>query len=132
MASRETRWRVGSKNPHALYKDDQPAGFIRDAVDALEIVEAMNHEPRRNPFLGRWRCRKCTSEHAAAEPCPPAAVLEVQGRCWPAGTHHRGCICVRCEDEAWLLNAIVSDGCSFLGREFQERRERLILEWQKR
>lgn len=35
-------WRTGTKNPHAIYKDDQPAGFVADAVDAIELCAAMN------------------------------------------------------------------------------------------
>lgn len=35
-------WRTGTKNPHALYKDDLPAGFVRDATQARELCAAAN------------------------------------------------------------------------------------------
>ena len=39
------RWRTGTKNPHTLYHDDQPAGFILDPALAKLIAERLDCFP---------------------------------------------------------------------------------------
>lgn len=41
-------WRTGTKNPHALYENDRPMGFIADADAAKRIVNAMNRSEGPN------------------------------------------------------------------------------------
>jgi len=40
-----TRWRTGTKNPHNIYLDDEPVGFIMDAELAQAIVERLECFP---------------------------------------------------------------------------------------
>lgn len=35
-------WRTGTKNPHTLYEDDEPVGFVIDPLDGARIASAMN------------------------------------------------------------------------------------------
>jgi hypothetical protein len=48
MKRAKPRWRTGTKNPHTLYVDEKPAGFIQDPENAKLLVEATNlFEARR-------------------------------------------------------------------------------------
>lgn len=49
-------WRTGTKNPHTLYVDDEPAGFVLDPELAKFLVKAANAaQPKLNP-----KCNMCT------------------------------------------------------------------------
>jgi hypothetical protein len=40
-----SRWRTGTKNPHTIYLDDEPVGFILDPALAKRIVERLECFP---------------------------------------------------------------------------------------
>lgn len=37
-----THWRTGKRNPHTLYRDDEPAGFFLRPEDARAAAHALN------------------------------------------------------------------------------------------
>jgi hypothetical protein len=40
-----TRWRTGTKNPHCIYLDDEPVGFIMNPELARRMVERLECFP---------------------------------------------------------------------------------------
>lgn len=100
-------WRTGTKNPHTLYLDEGdvslPQGFIMNPGAARAIVEAMNAaEPvvddpvwLRNEVRRLRGVLKEAADRAAAE-------------------HKRGCVCVQCETERAVLDAMARAGQSTL------------------
>jgi hypothetical protein len=84
-----TRWRTGTKNPHNIYLDDKPVGFILDEELAKLVVERLECFPTVGVFhaypehlveTGQPRCKqhdaalanraffKCGCRHIAAPP----------------------------------------------------------------
>lgn len=40
-----TRWRTGTKNPHCIYLDDEPVGFVMNPELAKRMVERLECFP---------------------------------------------------------------------------------------
>ncbi len=84
-------WRTGTRNPHTLYRDDKPAGFVLDPALGAELVSAGNG----------WLSRSL----AAVEADPPRArITPEDGPLWvPEPTGPR---CMPLEPEQVAANEV--------------------------